>query len=63
MSSQQTYGNQTLYFGGEKKLFESIVESSKAFPDAQAVFVYATCVAGLIGDDIVAVAKTCPAKL
>ncbi len=46
-----------IVFGGEKKLFDSIVESSKAFPDAQAVFVYATCVAGLIGDDIVAVAK------
>jgi nitrogenase molybdenum-iron protein alpha chain len=46
-----------IVFGGEKKLFDSIVESSKAFPDAKAVFVYATCVAGLIGDDIEAVAK------
>jgi nitrogenase molybdenum-iron protein alpha chain len=46
-----------IVFGGEKKLYDSIVESSKAFPDAQGVFVYATCVAGLIGDDIEAVAK------
>ena len=46
-----------IVFGGEKKLFDSIIESSKAFPDAQGVFVYATCVAGLIGDDIEAVAK------
>ncbi len=46
-----------IVFGGEKKLYESIVESSKAFPEAQAVFVYATCVAGLIGDDLNAVAK------
>jgi len=46
-----------IVFGGEKKLYDSIVESSRAFPDAQGVFVYATCVAGLIGDDIEAVAK------
>ncbi len=46
-----------IVFGGEKKLYTSILESSKAFPDAEAVFVYATCVAGLIGDDIEAVAK------
>lgn len=44
-------------FGGEKKLFDSIVEASRAFPKAEAVFVYATCVAGVIGDDIQAVAK------
>lgn len=44
-------------FGGEKKLFDSIVESNKAFPNAETVFVYATCVAGVIGDDIQAVAK------
>ncbi len=46
-----------IVFGGEKRLFDSIVESSKAFPDAKAVFIYATCVAGLIGDDLDAVAK------
>jgi nitrogenase molybdenum-iron protein alpha chain len=46
-----------IVFGGEKKLYDSIVESSRAFPDAQGVFEYATCVAGLIGDDIEAVAK------
>jgi nitrogenase molybdenum-iron protein alpha chain len=46
-----------IVFGGEKKLYDSIIEASKAFPDAQGVFVYATCVAGLIGDDMDAVAK------
>jgi nitrogenase molybdenum-iron protein alpha chain len=46
-----------IVFGGEKKLYESIVESAKAFPEAAGVFVYATCVAGIIGDDIDAVAK------
>jgi nitrogenase molybdenum-iron protein alpha chain len=46
-----------IVFGGEKKLYNSIVEASEAFPNAQGVFVYATCVAGLIGDDITAVAK------
>jgi nitrogenase molybdenum-iron protein alpha chain len=46
-----------IVFGGEKKLYESIIEASKAFPDAQGVFIYSTCVAGVIGDDIEAVAK------
>jgi nitrogenase molybdenum-iron protein alpha chain len=46
-----------IVFGGEKKLYESIIESAKAFPEAEGVFVYATCVAGIIGDDIEAVAK------
>ncbi|XHH08890.1 MAG: nitrogenase component I subunit alpha [Candidatus Bathyarchaeia archaeon] len=46
-----------IVFGGEKRLYESIIESNNAFPQAEAVFVYATCVAGLIGDDMNAVAK------
>jgi nitrogenase alpha chain/nitrogenase component I, alpha chain len=46
-----------IVFGGEKKLYESIIEANKAFPDAQGVFIYSTCVAGVIGDDIDAVAK------
>ena len=46
-----------IVFGGEKKLYDSILEASEAFPDAQGVFVYATCVAGLIGDDMEAVSK------
>ena len=52
-----------IVFGGEKKLYESILEANKAFPNSQGVFVYSTCVAGLIGDDIEAVAKRATAAI
>ena len=45
-----------IIFGGEKKLFETIIELNKLYKPG-AVFVYATCVAGIIGDDIKAVCK------
>ncbi len=44
-------------FGGAEKLYSSIIESYKLFPEARAVLVYATCVVGLIGDDLEAVCK------
>ena len=44
-------------FGGEEKLYTSILESYKLFPEAKAVLVYSTCVVGLIGDDIDAICK------
>jgi nitrogenase molybdenum-cofactor synthesis protein NifE len=44
-------------FGGEKKLATCIDEIvSKYHPPA--IFVYSTCVSGMIGDDIIAVCKT-----
>jgi nitrogenase molybdenum-cofactor synthesis protein NifE len=46
-----------IIFGGEKKLFNSIIELVRLHPEVGAVFLYATCVSGLIGDDIGAVAK------
>lgn len=45
-----------IIFGGEKKLYETIIELNKLYKPG-AVFVYATCVAGIIGDDIKAVCK------
>ena len=45
-----------IIFGGEKKLFETIIELNKLY-EPGAIFVYATCVAGIIGDDIKAVCK------
>jgi nitrogenase molybdenum-cofactor synthesis protein NifE len=48
-------------FGGEKKLalcIDEIVE--KYHPPA--IFVYATCVAGIIGDDIIAVCKSASSR-
>ncbi|HHW14806.1 MAG TPA: nitrogenase molybdenum-iron protein subunit alpha, partial [Firmicutes bacterium] len=44
-------------FGGEKRLEKAIREAAAAFPEAKAVFVYATCAVGLIGDDLKAVAR------
>lgn len=40
-----------IVFGGEKKLLETIIELNQIFEPA-AIFVYATCVVGLIGDDL-----------
>lgn len=44
-------------FGGMKKLRQSILEASKEFPFVNAIYTYATCTTGLIGDDMDAVAK------
>ncbi len=46
-----------IIFGGEDKLYESILEAHKEFPEAKGVFVYATCAIGLIGDDLKGVCK------
>ena len=45
-----------IVFGGEKKLYETVVELKNLY-DPGAIFVYATCVSGVIGDDIKAVCK------
>lgn len=42
--------------GGEKKLYHSLIELIDEYTP-RAAFVYATCIAGLIGDDIGAVCK------
>src|SRR3990172_12668701 len=45
-----------IIFGGEKKLYESLVELiDRHIPEA--AFVYSTCIVGLIGDDLAAVCK------
>jgi nitrogenase molybdenum-cofactor synthesis protein NifE len=43
-------------FGGEKKLVSAIDEIVEKY-HPPAIFVYATCVSGMIGDDIIAVSK------
>lgn len=45
-----------IIFGGERKLYDSIIELYKLH-DPGAIFVYATCVSGVIGDDIGSVCK------
>ncbi len=49
-------------FGGEKRLYKAIGEIAKRYNPA-AVFVYATCVTALIGDDIDAVCKVAAKKI
>ena len=48
-------------FGGEKKLATCIDEIVEKY-HPPAIFVYATCVTGMIGDDIIAVSKAASAR-
>jgi len=48
-------------YGAEKRLFKSIREITEKY-DPPAIFVYQTCVTGLIGDDIEAVCKRASEK-
>lgn len=52
-----------IVFGGEKKLSAAIDElMEKAEPAPKLIFVYATCIAGVIGDDIEAVCRAAAKK-
>ncbi|MBO1050960.1 MAG: nitrogenase iron-molybdenum cofactor biosynthesis protein NifE [Dolichospermum sp. DET73] len=55
-------GENDVIFGGEKKLYQAILEIKERYQPA-AVFVYATCVTALIGDDIDAVCKVAAEKI
>lgn len=50
-------------FGGEKKLYKAIQELAVRYPEARAIFVYATCVTAMTGDDIEAVCTAAAAKV
>ncbi len=50
-------------FGGEQKLHRAIVELSARYPEAKAVFVYATCVTAMTGDDVEAVCRAAAAEV
>ncbi len=47
---------QDVIFGGEKKLYQALVELIDRYRP-NAAFVYSTCIVGIIGDDLEAVAK------
>lgn len=51
-----------IIFGGEKRLYKSILEVQERYEPA-AIFVYATCVTALIGDDFDAVCKKASEKI
>lgn len=50
-----------IIFGGEKKL-SAAIDEIMATHDPKVIFVYATCVVGVIGDDLGAVARQAEAK-
>lgn len=51
-----------IIFGGEKRLYKSILEIQQRYNPA-AIFVYTTCVTALIGDDLEAVCQKASEKL
>ena len=55
-------GEHDVIFGGEDQLREAILDIGRRFRPA-AVFVYLTCVPGLIGDDVEAVCRQAAAEL
>ncbi|MBI2354780.1 MAG: bifunctional nitrogenase iron-molybdenum cofactor biosynthesis protein NifEN [Deltaproteobacteria bacterium] len=50
-------------FGGEKKLYKAILDLAGRYPEARAIFVYATCVTAMTGDDVEAVCKASQEKV
>ena len=50
-------------FGGEKKLLRAILDLAARYPEAKAMFVYATCVTAMTGDDIEAVCTAAQEKV
>ena len=61
MSFSTDLREQDIIFGGEKKLIGAIDEIvEKEHPEV--VFIYSTCVVGVIGDDVVAIAKRAEEK-
>ncbi len=51
-----------IIFGGEKRLYQSILEIQERYQPA-AIFVYLTCVTALIGDDLDAVCQAAAQKI
>jgi len=51
-------------FGGEKKLYKAILDLAERYKDqARAIFVYATCVTAMTGDDVEAVCTAAQGKV
>jgi nitrogenase molybdenum-cofactor synthesis protein NifE len=50
-------------FGGEKKLRRAIVDLAARYAEARAIFVYATCVTAMTGDDVEAVCRAASAEV
>src|SRR5512136_1583913 len=50
-------------FGGEKKLYKAIQDLAGRYPEARAIFVYATCVTAMTGNDVESVCKAAGEKV
>jgi nitrogenase molybdenum-cofactor synthesis protein NifE len=50
-------------FGGEKKLYKAIIDLAGRYPEAKAMFVYATCVTAMTGDDVATVCTAASEKV
>lgn len=50
-------------FGGEKKLYKAILDLAGRYSQARAIFVYATCVTAMTGDDVEAVCLAAAQKV
>jgi nitrogenase molybdenum-cofactor synthesis protein NifE len=50
-------------FGGEKKLYKAIIDLASRYPEAKGMFVYATCVTAMTGDDIESVCAAAQEKV
>jgi nitrogenase molybdenum-cofactor synthesis protein NifE len=51
-------------FGGERKLYRAILDVARRYAgEARAIFVYATCVTAMTGDDVEAVCRAASAKV
>jgi len=50
-------------FGGEKKLYKAILDLAGRYSEAKAIFVYATCVTAMTGDDVEAVCAAAGTKV
>ncbi|MBN3898322.1 MAG: nitrogenase iron-molybdenum cofactor biosynthesis protein NifE [Nostoc sp. NOS(2021)] len=56
------FGENNVIFGGEKKLYKAILDVAQGY-NPTAIFVYATCVTALIGDDIDSICKLAAQKI
>jgi nitrogenase molybdenum-cofactor synthesis protein NifE len=56
LSFSTDLGEKDVIYGGEKKLYRALIELIDKY-QPRAAFVYATCIVGIIGDDVEAVCK------
>lgn len=61
LSFSTDLGEKDVVYGGEKKLYQCLVELIRHY-QPKAAFVYSTCIVGLIGDDVKAVCRRVEAE-